>query len=153
MDSVRRAFLKETAQTLIPAFESVVSLDGTAEQARIPGLRIAGKTGTAKTSNGRGYSNRDYRATFVVFYPVEKPQVVMLVLMDAPRKSIYGGIVAAPVFKKTTERWLASMPEVAAYVKPDTVLMEQDWAKVPLFSGQPSALAQRTLQASGLEGN
>jgi cell division protein FtsI (penicillin-binding protein 3) len=153
VDSVRRAFLKETAQTLIPAFESVVSLDGTAEQARIPGLRIAGKTGTAKTSNGRGYSNRDYRATFVGFYPVEKPQVVMLVLMDAPRKSIYGGIVAAPVFKKSTERWLASMPEVAAYVKPDTVLMEQDWAKVPLFSGQPSALAQRTLQASGLEGN
>jgi len=121
VDSVRRAFDATTAQKLVPAFESVVGKGGTAEQAMVPGLRIAGKTGTAKTAEGKGYASSHYRATFVGLYPVEKPQVVILVLMDAPRFSIYGGVVAAPVFRRTTERWLASMPEVAKYVNMDSV--------------------------------
>jgi cell division protein FtsI (penicillin-binding protein 3) len=137
-DSIRRAFRKETAAIIMPAFESVVGVGSTASGAMIPGLRIAGKTGTAKTARGKSYANRDYRATFVGLFPVEDPQIVMLVLMDAPRTSIFGGIVAAPVFKRTTERWLASMPELAPYIHPDSELLGEDGSDVPLLDGTPT---------------
>jgi cell division protein FtsI (penicillin-binding protein 3) len=150
-DSVRRAFKKTTADIVTPAFESVLQKGGTATEAAIPGLRIAGKTGTAKTARGGGYASRDYRATFVGFYPVEKPEIVLLVLMDAPRKSIFGGIVAAPVFRRTTERWLASMPEVAEYVQMDSLRSTEEWAGVPALGGKPVAVANRSLLALGMK--
>lgn len=149
-DSIRRAFKKETAATIMPAFESVVGVGGTANQAVVRGLRIAGKTGTAKTARGGNYANRDYRATFVGFYPVEDPQIVVLVLMDAPRTSIYGGTVAAPVFKRTTERWLASMPEMSPFIHRDSLQMREERALIPSLDGLPSALASRSLGALGL---
>ena len=112
-EAVRRVFRPETAELLKPAFESVVD-DGTATSAQIDGLRIAGKTGTAmKTKNGR-YAEGAYRATFVGFFPVDDPRVAMIVIMDEPKSSIYGGSVAAPVFRRTAERWMPTMPGVAA---------------------------------------
>ncbi len=42
--------------------------------------------------NGYGYIQGAYKATFVGFYPVENPQVVLLVVMDDPQTSIYGGM-------------------------------------------------------------
>lgn len=153
VDSVRRAFDQATAETLMPAFESVVGIGGTADKAMVPGLRIAGKTGTAKTAEGRSYGNSDYRATFVGFYPVEKPQVVILVLMDKPRLSIYGGTVAAPVFRKTTERWLATMPDVAAYVNLDSVAVARarknpTRRKPPVAMQQQDSAFETTIQMS-----
>ncbi len=105
-DSIRRVLEPETVRTLLPALINVVQ-EGTAQQAQTEEFTIAGKTGTArKVINGR-YSNR-YRATFVGFYPAEDPQVAMIVVLDEPRTSIYGGQVAAPVFKRIAERWIAT---------------------------------------------
>ncbi|MDA1027751.1 MAG: penicillin-binding protein [Bacteroidetes bacterium] len=149
-DSIRRAFKKETAATIMPAFESVVGVGGTAGQAAVPGLRVAGKTGTAKTARGGNYANRDYRATFVGFYPVEDPQIVLLVLMDAPRTSIYGGVVAAPVFKRTTERWLANMPEMTPFIHQDSLLTRLVPAGIPFQDVMSSGLPSRQVGALGL---
>ena len=148
-DSIRRAFDIETARTLLPAFEAVVN-QGTAESATIDGLRIAGKTGTArKTKDGR-YVRGAYRATFVGFYPVEKPQVAMIVIMDEPRSSIYGGSVSAPVFKRTTERWMGTLPGLSdRFLTGDTPDSESVQA-IPDVIGLPGTLAKRRLLRSGV---
>ncbi len=107
-DSIRRVLREETVAMLQPAFIDVVQ-KGTATDAQIDGLTIAGKTGTArKVVNGRYGSG--YRATFVGFYPAEDPHVAMIVILDEPRTSIYGGRVSAPVFKRIAERWTATFP-------------------------------------------
>src|SRR5690606_19069034 len=103
-DSVRRAFEPETAATLRPIFERVVAKGGTAPQAAVDGLRIAGKTGTARTAVGGSYAGI-YRATFVGMFPADDPEVVILVLMHHPKRGSYGGTVSAPVFARIAERW------------------------------------------------
>lgn len=151
-DSVRRVFSEETAATLMPAFESVVSEDGTAPLAQVEGLRIAGKTGTARKAGERDYLPGKYRATFVGFWPVEDPQVVLAIVMDEPGKSMYGGIVAAPVFKEVTERWMARMPQLAEHVhvegEPE---IGTEPVLVPDAAGQPVPIARRRMLASGLK--
>ncbi|GMQ81223.1 MAG: penicillin-binding transpeptidase domain-containing protein [Rhodothermia bacterium] len=148
-DSIRRAFDVETARILLPAFEAVVN-QGTAKSAVIDGLRIAGKTGTArKTKDGR-YVGGAYRATFVGFYPVEKPEVAMIVIMDEPRSSIYGGSVSAPVFKRTTERWMGTLPSLAdRFTIGDDPVTEMT-RTIPDVTGLPGTLAKRRLQRSGV---
>ena len=148
-DSVRRAFRRETVETLMPAFEAVVN-EGTATTARIDGLRIAGKTGTAqKVKNGR-YAAGAYRATFVGFFPVEDPQVAMIVVMDEPKSSIYGGTVSAPVFRRTAIRWLATLPSLAARFRAVDEEAGDAPALGPDVSGPPAAVAGRSLESPGL---
>ncbi len=108
-DSIRRILQPETVQTLLPAFINVVR-EGTARKAQTEEFTIAGKTGTARKVV-RGRYGRGYRATFVGFYPAEDPQVAMIVVLDEPRTSIYGGEVAAPIFRRIAERWIATFSD------------------------------------------
>ncbi len=101
--TVRRVAKKETIEKLIPVFEKVVSDSGTAGWAAVDGLRIAGKTGTAQKYIDGRYQSR-YRATFVGFFPVEKPEYAILVLLDEPRTSIFGGFTAGSIFKQIATR-------------------------------------------------
>ncbi|MEO1022455.1 MAG: penicillin-binding transpeptidase domain-containing protein [Bacteroidota bacterium] len=102
-DEIRRIAKPSTIKKLLPVFESVVSDSGTGDYAMIDGLRIAGKTGTAKkVVNGR-YENR-YRGSFAGFFPVEDPKYVIYILLDDPRTSGYGGVVAAPIFREVANR-------------------------------------------------
>ncbi|NBW93636.1 MAG: PASTA domain-containing protein [Bacteroidetes bacterium] len=151
-DSIRRVIDRVTADTLMRAFESVVSEGGTAEQAMIDGLRIAGKTGTARKAGPGGYIPGAYRATFVGLWPVEDPKVVLAIVMDEPERSMYGGVVAAPIFRRVTERWMAHMPEMARYVhRDDHALPPQSPLLVPDVTGMPAPIAGRRLAALGLE--
>jgi cell division protein FtsI/penicillin-binding protein 2 len=100
---IRRAIKPETIQQLMPAFEGVVTEDGTAEFARIEGIAIGGKTGTAQKYIDGRYRTR-YRASFIGFYPTTEPQYVVLVLIDEPRTSIYGGYISGPIFRRITSR-------------------------------------------------
>lgn len=101
--SVRRMANKETIQKLIPILEDVVSDSGTAGWATVEGLRIAGKTGTAQKFKDGRYQTK-YRASFVGFFPVEDPKHVILVLLDEPKTSIYGGFTAGSIFKQIAKR-------------------------------------------------
>ncbi len=96
----RRVFSVATSRALRRMLEAVVSEEGTAPQAAIPGYRVAGKTGTAKKSNpDGGYSDERYRALFAGMVPASDPRLIMVVVIDEPRAGkIYGGDVAAPVF-------------------------------------------------------
>ena len=97
----RRVISNETARTLTGLLEGVV-LRGTGRQARVPGYRIAGKTGTAqKVIPGTGYSPSQYIASFGGFGPIRSPRVVALVALDSPAGLIHtGGLAAAPVFQR-----------------------------------------------------
>ncbi|MEM6783248.1 MAG: penicillin-binding transpeptidase domain-containing protein [Bacteroidota bacterium] len=148
-DSVRRAFDAETAAALLPAFEQVVAEDGTAQRAAVDGLRIAGKTGTARTVVDGRYA-RAYRATFVGVFPADQPEVALLVLMDRPTNGYYGGAAAAPVFSRVAERWIGTFPSIAAHVAPPGTLPERDTTVVPPVEAMPARLAERRLLADGL---
>jgi cell division protein FtsI (penicillin-binding protein 3) len=105
----RRVVSTQTARTVSQLLEQVTTTNGTGVLAQIPGYRVAGKTGTASRidpSTGR-YSG--YVASFVGFAPADKPSLVVLVTLDNPQSSIYGGSVAAPVFAKIMSFALASM--------------------------------------------
>lgn len=76
---------------------------GTGQTAKISGFKVGGKTGTAQKVVGRTYSHEKYMSSFLGFAPAERPRYVMLVVLDEPRPSYYGGTVAAPVFKEVME--------------------------------------------------
>ncbi|NNF59660.1 MAG: PASTA domain-containing protein [Rhodothermaceae bacterium] len=147
-DSIRRAFDAETAERLMPYFERVVSEDGTARRAAVEGLRIAGKTGTAQTASGGTYARR-YRASFVGFFPVEAPEVALLVVLNAPQNGSYGGAVAAPIFGEVARRWVGTFPTIAERVAPSTPLPERNEAVVPSVDSLPALLAESRLYADG----
>lgn len=92
-----RVISATTAQTMRLMMESVVSANGTAPSAAIPGYRIAGKTGTAqRVVNGR-YSG--YTASFIGFAPADNPRYVISVTIQAPQGMHWGGLLGGPVFK------------------------------------------------------
>jgi cell division protein FtsI (penicillin-binding protein 3) len=93
-----RAVSGHTAKQVRTMLEAVVAKGGTAPLAAIDGYRVAGKTGTARKvrTDGRGYSG--YVSSFVGFAPADAPRLVVEVVLDNP-VPIYGGIVAAPVFR------------------------------------------------------
>jgi len=76
--------------------------EGTGTKAQIPGYEVAGKTGTAEKPlpDGSGYSKTDYVASFIGMVPADHPRLVVLVAVDSPRTSIYGGDIAAPAVQK-----------------------------------------------------
>jgi stage V sporulation protein D (sporulation-specific penicillin-binding protein) len=100
----KRVLSKQSARDVSYMLEEVVK-DGTGKGAQIPGYRVAGKTGTAQKprENGRGYDSGRYVASFFGFAPLEKPQLVVAVIIDEPQATIWGGAVAAPVFKNVAE--------------------------------------------------
>jgi len=110
-DSIRRVMTPETARTLRPAFEQAVE-SGTATEAQIEGLRVAGKTGTALQVADGDYTKEQARASFVGFFPSDDPEVTLLVVVGAPQTSIYGGAVAAPIFRRVARRWAGTFPSV-----------------------------------------
>jgi len=94
--ATRRVISAKVAHELSDMLESVTTNEGTAPAARVPGYRIAGKTGTAQRAVNGHYSG--YTATFVGFAPADKPQLVVEVVLQNPRSGHFGGVVAAPVF-------------------------------------------------------
>jgi len=100
---IRRVAKKKTLDLLLPVFESVVSDSGTGEFAQVDGLRIAGKTGTAKKVIDGRYTNK-YRGSFVGFFPADDPRYVSFILLDEPKPVGYGGYTAAPIFRQVAKR-------------------------------------------------
>ena len=90
----------ETAAAMRDVLQAVVT-EGTGSAARITGYTVAGKTGTAqkaRTDGVAGYAAGKYVASFSGFVPAEDPAVLIIVTLDEPSNSIFGGTVAAPTF-------------------------------------------------------
>jgi cell division protein FtsI/penicillin-binding protein 2 len=109
----RRILSPEVDAQMVSMLEGVVD-GGTGVQATIPGYTVAGKTGTAqKPSPNGGYSNQ-YDASFIGFLPAEDPQVEIMIVVDSPQTSHFGGDVAAPAFEQIGS-WYANH----AGIRPD----------------------------------
>jgi cell division protein FtsI (penicillin-binding protein 3) len=99
---------EETSRQMINILKSVVKTGGTGARAAIPGFEVAGKTGTAQKIDPatQSYSKTKYLASFIGFVPADAPRLVILVMIDEPQKSYWGGEVAAPVFQKIARKTL-----------------------------------------------
>jgi cell division protein FtsI (penicillin-binding protein 3) len=109
---VRRAASRESAATLARWLEGVVAEpDGTGKKARIDGWRVAGKTGTAQKADAvtHRYSVDKRFSSFVGFAPADAPRIAIGVFIDEPRGDVYGGDVAAPVFREVADLALKSL--------------------------------------------
>ncbi len=95
-----RVVSKETAKAMRLMMESVVSGNGTAPSAAIPGYRVAGKTGTAQRIDDTCGCYRGYTASFIGFAPADKPAYVISVTIQDPKGMHWGGVLGGPVFKK-----------------------------------------------------
>jgi cell division protein FtsI (penicillin-binding protein 3) len=146
---VRRVAKAKTIKKLKPVFEGVVSDSGTAPKARVKGLPIAGKTGTAQEYiNGR--YRHIYRGLFVGFFPVKHPKYLCVVVMDKPHVYPYfGGWVAAPVFHHVAKRIAGLDPDIEQKIINDT-RADTVWARMPDLRGLPIADAKAMLQNLGL---
>jgi cell division protein FtsI/penicillin-binding protein 2 len=91
----------ETAQTLTEMLAQ--SLEKESSVATVEGYRMAGKTGTAEIPGPYGYSSDRTNASFVGWGPADDPRFVVYVWLERPTTSIWGSVVAAPVFKETVE--------------------------------------------------
>jgi cell division protein FtsI (penicillin-binding protein 3) len=99
-----RIMSSRTAVTVRTMLEQVVSREGTAVKASIPGFRVAGKTGTVKKIGAHGYTDSLYMSLFTGIAPASKPRLAMVVMVDEPSAGeYYGGAVAAPVFSAVME--------------------------------------------------
>jgi cell division protein FtsI (penicillin-binding protein 3) len=100
---------EETADAVLEMMERVVSDDGTAPIAAIPGYRVGGKTGTAERVDPACGCYRGYTASFVGVAPADAPRVVVGVWLDNPRGIYYGGVLGGPVFTEVTKAALATL--------------------------------------------
>ena len=93
------------AKQMLTLLEQVVSGDGgTGDRAKVPGFRVAGKTGTSWVAGVGGYHEKKYTSSFVGIAPASRPKLVVAVVIHNPRgKEYYGGSVSGPVFEKTME--------------------------------------------------
>jgi cell division protein FtsI/penicillin-binding protein 2 len=104
---IRQVLTAATSKTMRDLLEQVVNR-GTGKNAAVEGLRICGKTGTAHkyAVDSRGYSANEYLSSFVGFFPAEKPEILLCVMLDNPRTTYWGSEVAAPTFKRIVQRLL-----------------------------------------------
>lgn len=118
-----RVFSEKNAQAVRQMLAMATGTGGTAVKAQTIGYSVGGKTGTARKQEGKGYAEKKYRAWFVGLAPVEKPRIVVAVMVDEPNNGVYyGGLVAAPVFSETVQQTLRIMgvqPDMS--VKPQIV--------------------------------
>ncbi len=128
----------QTAEAMRNILVKVVD-EGTGKTAKINGIPVGGKTGTAQKvlPNGRGYSHSNFMASFIGFAPADDPEYVMVVVLDDPKPMYYGGVVAAPVFKEVMEVALLSK----GYVPQNAPVLEKSSSEKNLQENQPKLLS------------
>jgi cell division protein FtsI/penicillin-binding protein 2 len=100
---VRQVVSEDTCREMIEALKTVVTKDGTAEGAAMKDYVVAGKTGTAQKAENGAYVPGKYISSFIGFFPADKPELLVSIVMDEPKEGYYGGKVCGPVFKEVAE--------------------------------------------------
>jgi len=137
---VRRVMTEETARTVRGLLRGVVE-SGTGESASLATFDVAGKTGTAKRTEHGKYVAGKYTASFVALFPADNPQLVILIKLDNPSSSIYGGKAAAPVLKTVLQ---------AAIAARDASLDRRNLAAVPKRVNATMALPESVVSADSI---
>ena len=112
--------------------------EGGGGNARIAGYRVGGKTGTAnKIDAGTGKYGKDYYSSFIGMAPMDDPQVSILVVVDSPRGSYYGSMVAAPIAKEILTDTLRYLNVTPTYSASEKKAIEGNYTIVPNVIGKP----------------
>jgi cell division protein FtsI (penicillin-binding protein 3) len=151
---IRRVIARDVAKVVSDMMESATADGGTSVNARVPGFRVAGKTGTAQKVDPvtGGYSADKRLASFVGFVPAEAPRLVILVTIDEPKTQVYGGLVAAPVFSRIAAQslqYLKAAPTQPILPQEELPTLDQLFAELP--ERQPT-LAQVAWTGGGKSG-
>jgi len=124
-------FSSRTAGQVRHMLQLAAGPGGTGQRAQTIGYSVGGKSGTAYKQIGKGYGsagNRKYRGWFVGLSPIDKPRIIVAVMIDEPSAGqYYGGAVAAPVFSEVVQQTLRMMgvaPDMA--VKPQIVAKAEE---------------------------
>ena len=133
--TTKRVVSASTAKEIRKMLESVVSANGTAPTAAIPGYRVAGKTGTAMRYNSICSCYSGYTASFIGFAPSDKPAYVVSVTIQDPKGMHWGGALGGPVFAKVmkfvlqTKHIEPSKSKLQPYPLTETELKKSESAK------------------------
>lgn len=118
-----KVFSEKNARAIRKMLHMATSPGGTGQRAQTVGYSVGGKSGTARKQAGKGYARNKYRAWFTGMAPIDKPRIIVGVMVDEPSNgTYYGGTVAAPVFSEVVQQTLRIMgvqPDMA--VKPEIV--------------------------------
>ena len=134
-----RVMHASVARQVMSMLEYATSADGTGSKAVPVGYRVAGKTGTAQKPDERGrYSKDKYTAVFAGVAPVDDPQLVIVVVVDEPQKSMYGGQVAAPIFRQVAE---SALPYLGV---PAEIKNHGPWQAMEVAAETPAFEAEST---------
>jgi len=119
-----KVFSVQNAAAIRKMLQMAAGPGGTGQKAQTVGYSVGGKSGTAHKQVGKGYASNKYRSWFTGMAPIDKPRIVVAVMIDEPSAGqYYGGAVAAPVFSEVVQQTLRMMavePDMA--VKPQIVV-------------------------------
>jgi len=121
-----KVFSPQTATAVRKMLQMAAGPGGTGMKAQTVGYSVGGKSGTAHKQVGKGYASNKYRSWFTGMAPIDKPRIIVGVMVDEPSAGqYYGGTVAAPVFSEVVQQTLRMMgvqPDLS--VKPQIVAKE-----------------------------
>jgi cell division protein FtsI (penicillin-binding protein 3) len=119
-----KVFSPHNAQAVRKMLQMAAGPGGTGQLAQTVGYSVGGKSGTAHKQVGKGYASNKYRSWFTGMAPIDKPRIVVAVMIDEPSAGkYYGGLVAAPVFSEVVQQTLRMMgvqPDM--HVKPQILV-------------------------------
>ncbi len=103
-------FSERTADEVRKMLQMAAGPGGTGQKAQTVGYSVGGKSGTARKQQGKGYASGKYRSWFTGMAPIDKPRIIVAVMIDEPSNGqVYGGLVAAPVFSVVVQQTLRLM--------------------------------------------
>lgn len=116
-----KVFSEKNARAVRKMLQMAAGPGGTGQRAQTVGYSVGGKSGTARKQAGKGYASNKYRAWFTGMAPIEKPRIIVAVMIDEPTAgSYFGGSVAGPVFSEVVQQTLRIMG-----VQPDMTVKPQ----------------------------
>jgi cell division protein FtsI/penicillin-binding protein 2 len=151
---IRKVLSVETTNIMNDVLVGVVE-NGTGKATHLKGIKIAGKTGTAQLYDrvlGK-YDSKKHLASFIGFFPAGNPQFVLLVIIRRPKGDYYGGLVAAPPFRKMAERIMSLAPSLnLAAVSDNSILENQETDLLPDLQDLDIEMVNNILNDLGFNG-
>jgi cell division protein FtsI (penicillin-binding protein 3) len=148
---VRRVIAEKNAKLLASMLRDVTNEGGTGTMANIEGFEVAGKTGTAQKADPvhGGYSKKRV-SSFIGFVPANDPRLVALVLIDEPEGQVYGGVVAAPVFRNIAQGALRRLDVAPEKATPAAATAKQMDSAAPRLVKRSEVPATTTIDADAV---
>jgi cell division protein FtsI (penicillin-binding protein 3) len=132
---VRRVISEQTSAVMRELMVGVVE-NGTGKNAKSETLKLGGKTGTSQKLINGSYSKQEYNSSFAGYFPADNPRAVCVILVNSPSVGRYGGLVAAPIFKKVAERTVLVSP--SEFQPPRKIEDVKDDIKIIYAGGTPA---------------